>query len=101
MILYDKIGLKYIANKCRSPRFSYHRGRTWDFEEKTIDYFPTKFNLDTTWGRNYYFYYGNECYRLGLSLCWGDKHFGNKKYGGYTSEVDDFFTKRGQDDSKT
>ena len=78
MILYDAKGLKHYATRCRRPMFSGHRGRTWDQDTKTINDKEVRFWIDTTWGTNYYFVFGQEWYRI--------PHF-------HYIEVKHFFTK--------
>lgn len=85
MILYDKKGFKYPAVKCRKPMFSSHRGRTWDGDTKTINDNEIRFMIDTTWGFNYYFCYGQEWYRL--------PHFCYKVGQGDAVDTKHFFTK--------
>lgn len=62
MQLYDKGGRKYAARKARRPKFSAHRGRTWDYETKAVDGTEIKFHFDTSWGFRFYFQWNGEWY---------------------------------------
>ena len=66
MILYDSKGTKFHCNKVYRPKFTHHRGRTWDTQVKTIDGLETKFHFDSTWGFNFYFVYNNQWYRASI-----------------------------------
>jgi hypothetical protein len=53
-------GVKLPVVKSKRPRFSTHRGRTWDTGNVRINGVEYKVHLDTTWGEYIYFQYGNE-----------------------------------------
>lgn len=55
--------IKIPVVKCKKPKFSSHRGRTWDSGRVLVDNIETKVHLDTTWGEYIYFQYG-------LNLTW-------------------------------
>lgn len=54
------------CNKVKRPKFSSHRGRTWDFEIVNINNSQVKMYFDTTWGGAYYFEWMNEWYRMSM-----------------------------------
>lgn len=53
-----------IARTCKKPKFSSHRGRTWDSIDKYIDGELIDFHFDSTWGLNQYFIYNNKWYSI-------------------------------------
>jgi hypothetical protein len=56
MKLFNKDGeLVCEAKPCKKPKFSNHRGRTWDCIEKIVDNKVIEWWFDSTWGRNMYF----------------------------------------------
>ena len=46
------------VTKCKKPKFSTHRGRTWDFGYIMINNEKVEAHLDTTWGQYIYFQFG-------------------------------------------
>lgn len=53
----------HTATKCRKPRMTSHRGRTWDYSDRlTVGLMGHKVTglLDTSWGQYVYFQYGPE-----------------------------------------
>jgi len=60
--------IKVNIVKCKRPKFSNHRGRTWDSGKIQIN--EVIFNpwLDTTWGEYLYFIYENQWYKVKM---WG------------------------------
>lgn len=84
MKLYDEQGNKYLAMKCKRPKFKECFGRTWDSERKFIDNKEYDFILDTTWGGAFYFVIEGQWYRF--SLIQGDS---------VTYDIKEFFTKKG------
>ena len=63
MDLFNEQG-KYVckAKSCRRPKFSEHRGRTWDSTDKIIDGKVVEWYYDTTWGTNLYFEWNQKWY---------------------------------------
>src|SRR3990167_10192322 len=57
MKLYDRKGTKYDVKSASKPKFTSHRGRTWDFMEASINNEHIEMHLDTTWGFYLYFEY--------------------------------------------
>lgn len=55
------------AAKVRRPKFSSHRGRTWDHTPITIDGREVKAFLDTTWGERFYFEWNNHWYAISMT----------------------------------
>ncbi len=55
--------------KCKIPKFSNHRGRTWDWCEVIIDNVSYRGYLDTTWGEYVYLITDDkkECYKFEMS----------------------------------
>jgi len=64
MILTDKKGNKHRLIKTRRPKFSNHRGRTWDCEIKVVNDIEVEFWLDTTWGFYFYFQWEDQWYKV-------------------------------------
>jgi len=64
LYLNGKILVK--ASKVKQPKFSYHRGRTWDTCKFIIDGIIYKANVDTTWGRKIYFQYKESWYAVNM-----------------------------------
>lgn len=64
MKLYDENG-KLIdrAIACKQPKFTHHRGRTWDCKTKYIDDVEVEWWYDSTWGRNFYFEWNGKWYK--------------------------------------
>jgi len=59
-------GVKAPVNipKCKKPKMSDHRGRTWDVGKIIIDGVKTEVLLDTTWGEYLYFVYNNAWHKV-------------------------------------
>ncbi len=64
MILYNQKGVKIIATKCKRPKMSEHRGRTWDHGHIAIDNEEKTVYLDTTWGFYCYFCENGQWYKI-------------------------------------
>lgn len=64
MKLYDKDNFEWSVYKTKKPKFSMHRGRTWDSIEGSIDKIKITIHLDTTWSRYCYFEYMNNWYKI-------------------------------------
>lgn len=64
MLLTDKKSNKHRAIKTKRPKFSSHRGRTWDYEIKVINGIEIEFWLDTTWGFYFYFQWEDQWYKV-------------------------------------
>lgn len=57
MILYNDKDVKIHAIKCKRPKMTERRGRTWDFGSIVIGEWVFRAHLDTTWGIYCYFVY--------------------------------------------
>jgi len=58
MILVDENGKKWTAVKLsKRPKFSEHRGRTWDYATRIVNGKKFDFKRDFTWGSCWYFQY--------------------------------------------
>jgi len=62
--LYDKEGFEWRAVNTKKPKFSSHRGKTWDFMECKVDNIKTKFHIDTTWSNYCYFEFKGVWYKI-------------------------------------
>lgn len=65
MRVFNKEGkLVAYAKATRRPKFSHHRGRTWDCIDKVIDGKVVEFWFDSTWGENFYFEFNDRWYYM-------------------------------------
>jgi hypothetical protein len=65
--LKDEKGREYNATRVdKVPKFSIHRGRTWDTFSNRIDGQPVAMRLDTTWGGHYFFEYQGKWWKMAL-----------------------------------
>lgn len=55
------------AKKVRRPKFSHHRGRTWDSTKIKINDCEVAVWLDTTWGTRFYFKWNNRWYAISMT----------------------------------
>jgi hypothetical protein len=58
----------WIATRCKKPKFSSHRGRTWDFYEITLNGTETKGWIDTSWGRFVFFEFLGKWYKVDFEI---------------------------------
>ena len=56
--------VKVSNAKCKRPKFSDHRGRTWDTGKIWIDGEMITVHLDTTWGEYLYFQWKGSWHKL-------------------------------------
>lgn len=57
------------VSKCKKPKMSDHRGRTWDTGKLIINEKETKVWLDTTWGEYIYFQIESNWYKVRMFSC--------------------------------
>lgn len=79
------------VKKCKKPSFSWHKGRTWDYDWIYINDVKTKAHLDTTWGRRIYFQYGEDGQWYALQM-WSEPEDKFKGKGEYS--IEPFSTKK-------
>jgi hypothetical protein len=65
--LYDTHKKAFSVRKTKKPKFSNHRGRTWDSVYKHIDGEKVTFWFDSTWGHNFYFCHNEQWYVTSIS----------------------------------
>jgi hypothetical protein len=64
------------ATRSARPRFSRHRGRSWDRATVRIDGREVTMWFDSTWGRRYYFTLDDSrWWSLPIWLSWGSLEF--------------------------
>ena len=81
MILINKKGYKFNAQKCKPPKFK--RG-TWDFVRKIIRGKEVKFWLDFTWGWYFYFKYQEQWYRVRHHNRFSDEEISEDRFERFT-----------------
>uniref|UniRef100_A0A6M3IE14 Uncharacterized protein n=1 Tax=viral metagenome TaxID=1070528 RepID=A0A6M3IE14_9ZZZZ len=64
MKIYDKENFEWKCKNAKRPKFSMHRGRTWDFMKGKIDNVDVKFHIDTTWSHYCYFEWKGKWYKV-------------------------------------
>lgn len=70
------------ATPCKPPKMSSHQGRSWDSVRVEINGEPVTLHYDSTWGKNYYFQWGGQWYRMAiiqLAIVWDADIMRNRK----------------------
>lgn len=83
--LYDKEEFEWVCKNTKKPKFSSHRGRTWDFMKGEINGIPTKFHIDTTWSFYCYFEFKGRWYKIDNTIYPDIRKFTTKQKGGLNS----------------
>ena len=77
--IYDKEQFEWVCKNAKKPKFSFHRGRTWDFMEGKINGILTKFHIDTTWSPYCYFEFNGRWYKIDNTIYPDIREFTTKK----------------------
>lgn len=59
-------GQFFQAVKTDRPKFTHHRGRTWDHIKVFVNNQEAKFWYDSTWGLAYYFEWQGQWYKVSM-----------------------------------